>query len=126
MLREIKNIKQYSKETTKRWFTDDYFELYLWQDAVGKVTRIELCYDRAGNERSMTWDLVSGYAHVKIDDGEGQVGNYKMSPIMVADGIFDWKRIAESFRESARNLEADLADFVYTKILGFSENGNPT
>jgi hypothetical protein len=40
---------------SRRWFHDDYFDLFVWQDAGGAVARFELCYGAGASERALVW-----------------------------------------------------------------------
>jgi hypothetical protein len=40
---------------SRRWFHDDYFDLFVWQDAGGGVARFELCYGAGASERALVW-----------------------------------------------------------------------
>ena len=115
MLREIKNVRQHAEEGYRRWFVNDFFDLIVWYNK-GTVTGFQLCYDKTGNERSLTWNRDRGYSHNKIDDGE-VTGHNKMTPILVADGLFDKNSIAEKFRSAGRGIDAELAAFIYNKLL---------
>lgn len=120
MLTEYSSVKQDKGEVKKRWFGDKYFDLILWQDKGGKIVKFELCYDKEVNERALTWSEESGFSHLKVDDGESETGRYKMSPILVADGIFDYKKIAEKFLAQCQSIDEAVSQFVYTKILNYS------
>jgi hypothetical protein len=74
MLVEERNVVQNSDEATRRWLYDKDFDLYIWHNAAGDIVRFELCYDKPQNERALIWDRKSGYAHVKVDDGEEELG----------------------------------------------------
>lgn len=39
----------------RRWFHDEFFELFVWQDASGAVARFELCYGIGASERALVW-----------------------------------------------------------------------
>jgi hypothetical protein len=121
MLVEAKHVVQNSDEATRRWFYDKDFDLYTWQNMVGEIVRFELCYDKSKNERALIWDRKSGYAHVKVDDGEEELGRYKMSPIFAEDGVFDYTRIGKAFKAASKHIEQELAQFVYSKILGIQK-----
>ena len=124
MLVEAKNVVQNSDEATRRWFYDKDFDLYTWQNAAGEIVRFELCYDKSKNEQALIWDRKSGYSHVKVDDGEKKLGRYKMTPIFVEDGFFDYKRIGKAFKAASNNIEQELAQFVYREILGIQKGYN--
>ena len=44
-LREVLIVEQTDPSLRRRWFENDYFDLFVWQDTAGAVTRFELCYD---------------------------------------------------------------------------------
>lgn len=117
MLREISSVKQHEGEGIRRWFTNDYFDLIVWYDNED-ILGFQLCYDKPDFERSLTWKKGKGYSHNKIDDGEIS-GQNKMSPILVPDGLFAKADIAARFELEAENLEKDLFDYVYQKIMEY-------
>jgi len=43
MLREIAHVKQVSGEPRCRWFQDDQFDLFIWQDERQNIVEFELC-----------------------------------------------------------------------------------
>ena len=117
MLTEHPHVVQDTKEFRTRWFSDDYFDLTLWQRDDGSIVRFELSYNRRVNEHALTWDEQGGFSHLKVDDGEREAGQFKMSPMFMADGVFNWKDIAERFERESRGIEAKIASFVHQKIL---------
>jgi hypothetical protein len=42
---------------------DDYFDLIVWYEPDGGVHGFQLCYDKPGRERALTWTLVDGFRH---------------------------------------------------------------
>ena len=40
---------------SRRWFHDEYFDLFVWQDARGALARFELCYGAGASERALVW-----------------------------------------------------------------------
>ena len=119
MLREYKRVRQIQGEARRRWFTDSYFDLIFWFDTHGEIVGFQLCYDIAHNHRALTWHRNSGYAHNRVDDGEKRPGKMKASPILVADGLFEHEQIAERFKKASREMEKDLASFVYEKLIHY-------
>ncbi len=65
----------------------------------------------------LTWKKVSGYTHRRIDDGENRPGHIKSTPILVTDGIFDSVTIANIFNKESKNIDQDIATFVYKKLI---------
>ena len=118
MLIEIKDVRQFEDDDFRRWFTDEFFDLIIWYNKDGGITGFQLCYDKPQIERALTWRPNQGFSHTKIDDGETP-GQAKMTPILVADGQFSKKSIAEMFISESRQIDQKVAHFVYEKILAY-------
>jgi len=118
MLIEIDNPRQNENER-RRVFHDDYFDLYVWIAHDGAISGFQLCYDRDGMERALTWREKHGYSHEKVDPGEDIGKHFKMKPVLLADGLFDYRGIAERFREAGAGIDKNIAGFVHKKILEY-------
>ncbi len=122
MLAEIKGARQIPGEGFRRWFADEYFDLIVWyKDAKSPVTALkgfQLCYDKSGRERALTWTREHGFQHNRIDSGEVP-GHAKMSPVIIADGDFRADAVAELFRREAASIDPHLAGFVHSKIKAY-------
>lgn len=118
MLKEFHNVRQH-KEGYRRLFSDDFFDLFIWyvrqnDEPIG----FQLCYNKKYNEHSLTWQRGTGFYHNRIDSGEGDpLAN--RSPVLVADGVFDSKAIAERFLENSRDIDDGIVQFVYSRLLKF-------
>jgi hypothetical protein len=99
----------------RRWFDDDDFDLIVWLDRDGGVRGFQLCYDRRGTERALTWTSGQGYFHNRIDDGEA-VPTKNRSPILVSDGNFDADAVSHSFRLSSTSMPEEIRAFVLKKL----------
>ena len=80
MLTEIQNVRQIPGEGFRRWFSDNYFDLIVWYDDERKLVGFQLCYDKDGRERALTWTHEHGFQHNRIDSGE-IAGHIKMTPV---------------------------------------------
>ena len=47
----------------RRWFHDEYFDLFVWQREGGEVTLFQLCYGGDASERALVWDAARGFFH---------------------------------------------------------------
>jgi hypothetical protein len=121
MLKELNNVAQIPGESRRRWFFDDFFDLIVWYDDKNEISGFQLCYNKEVDERALTWRQESSYTHHRVDDGESKP-NRKGTPILVADGMFDYKVIAARFQMESINLERSLSDFVLEKILNYEFN----
>lgn len=118
MLYEIKKVKQLKGQDFRRWFTDEYFDLFVWYDKSKKLNSFQLTYDKGHKERAVTWTKKGGIRHTGVDDGEGNP-MASMTPLLETDGVFDNKAVAEQFKNAGKNLEPKLAGFIHSKILKF-------
>lgn len=121
MLIEVKNVRQLENERFRRWFSDDFFELIVWFNPDQHIHGFQLCYDIYGFERALTWKEDTGYLHNRIDGGENSPMTHKMSPILVADGLFDSTTVAKQFKTASSDIEPAIADFVYSKLQAYPE-----
>lgn len=115
MLVEVESVKQQPGEDFCRWFRDEYFDLYVWSNQNGTITGFQLCYDKPGKERAITWLSGKGFFHHRIDSGD-QNPIKNQSPVLVQDGLFQGDEIARRFTESSPALDAKLAAFVRRKL----------
>jgi hypothetical protein len=119
MLTEFKGVRQREEEGTRRWFFDDYFDLIVWYDNRRQIEGFQLCYEKNYSERALTWMRKNGFSHDAIDSGE-EVPGHKQTAILVADGVFDKESIARRFKAASKNIDRDIADFVYNKVLEYT------
>lgn len=119
MLTEFTDVRQVEGEGPRRWFFSEYFDLIVWYKDDGGFDGFQLCYDKTGNERALTWNWNHGYRHHKIDDGEAPF-SAKMTPILVQDGLFDNDSVTRRFERESENIPEDIRSFVLEKLGGFS------
>ncbi len=121
-LKEIKNVRQISGEGFRRWFTDDFFDLYIWyQDNKKDITGFQLAYGEVERDHALTWTVNHGFSHDGVDDGN-ITGSYKRSPILIANGMFDPDSLIHMFEEHQGDLDKKLFSFIKTKIKGYRKN----
>lgn len=119
MLREITDVRQVPGDDRRRWFADDYFDLIVWYDGAGAIKGFQLCYDKAEYERALTWTAVEGFRHNRVDAGESP-GRAKMTPVLMADGVFPKDEIAERFLEEAAGIDRGISAFIYNRLKSYS------
>ncbi len=115
MLSEIDNPRQVIGEGRRRWFTDNEFDLIVWYGNEERPVGFQLCYDKQDNERALTWTRAHGFQHDRVDTGEIP-GRAKMTPIIVADGVFHRDSVAERFRRACGGIDPQIASFVLEKL----------
>lgn len=118
MLREIGSIRQDSTRGNRRWFQDDYFDVYVWQDAAGEPIAFQLCYARDRNEGALSWSAGEGFSHTRVDTGDG-LRRHGMTPILRADGSPPYFRIYNRFIETSRDWEPRLREFLVERLRSY-------
>src|SRR5436853_7609181 len=62
VLKEILGVLQDDPSSQRRWFHDDYFDLFV-RETGGELTALELCYGIGSNERALAWIRGQGFYH---------------------------------------------------------------
>jgi hypothetical protein len=114
-MHEILPPRKEAEGVKRRWFQDDYFDLYIWQEAGGGVNAFQLCYDRRANERSLRWSPATGFAHDGVDIPEDKPGR-AMSALLVMDGVFPARLVMKRFAETAEGLPEELHKLVDKRL----------
>ena len=120
MLREIKEVSQVPNEPFRRWFNSNTMELFVWIEDSGEVYGFQLCYDKGDKEKALTWLPDRGYSHHCVDDGETTIQHFKMSPILVPDGVFPRDEVLALFKERSGDVDDDIVEFVAEKLKEYS------
>jgi hypothetical protein len=68
MLREIEGVAA-EPPTRRRWFHDDYFDLFVWQTDKGDITLFQLCYGNAPEQQALVWHREGGFFHDGAERG---------------------------------------------------------
>ena len=122
MLQEVKNVRQIPGEPCRRWFSQPGLELIVWINKDKSINGFQLCYQKDGDDKAITWFSDKGFSHKRIDDGEGRPARHKMTPILVPDGVFDMSSVLSLFESSAKNLDYDIAGFVSKTLSTYPDN----
>ncbi len=119
MLSEVTNLTQHDAGSHRRWFHDEFFDLYVWENFAGEMQGFQLCYAKADQQRALRWSLERGYNHEGVDSPEDKPGR-AMSAIFIADGVFDPDGIGAKFEQESMPLPSRVRDFVLDKIKGYA------
>ena len=120
MLNEIKEVKQYESGKHRRWFHDDFFDLYTWEGTDGTLQGFQLCYAKLGKERALRWSPEAGYSHEGVDAPEDKPGR-AMSALFVADGAFDANNVGTIFENAALEMPEKFRSFVLDRIRAYGQ-----
>jgi len=128
MLVERSDVRQVPGEGSRRWFSDAAFDLIVWydDDATGGGDRIagfQLCYDKQGRERALSWRRDVGYSHDVVDAGE-LPGRVKMSPVLRPDDDVG-AGLEERFRAASPGIDPTIVAFVTEKLGSYVADTHP-
>jgi hypothetical protein len=120
MLREISRVRQDTASLRRRWFQDDFFDLYTWSAPGGMLVGFQLCYDVHGRERVLSWHWRQGFSHSTVAGGDG-ARPYPMAPILAAAGQqFPHRWVRGRFAERAATLDAATRRLILDKMREYS------
>jgi hypothetical protein len=122
MLTEYNYPGEQEGDFTRRWFSDSYFDLFVWLDKQGTIDKFQLCYNKSLDEHALTWKHPSSYYHQKVDDGENRPGKSKSTPILVPDGMFEVSFITERFLHESLEINSEIKNFIHQKLLEFKSH----
>lgn len=115
MLREIRSVRQDDPGLKRRWFEDDYFHLFVWIDASGKVVAFQLAYDRARRERALSWSVADGFRHHRVDSGDSSPF-HRRTPLLISGGVCPIRTVAREFDHRSEDMQAAIRDFILGKL----------
>ena len=115
MLREIAAVRQDEPGSIRRWFQDDYFDLFLWLTPQGTVSAFQLAYERTRQERVLSWSHVRGFNHSRVDSGECMPMN-SMTPLLIADDLCPIRVVCREFERRSATLDRALRTFLVDKL----------
>lgn len=118
MLHEISNVKQKAQWQSRRWFTDNDMDLFVWFSRQAPAG-FQLSYNKQTSEKAICWVIENGFQHYSVDCGEVEPVKYKMTPLYSPDGNFDTYAIAKMFLHNSTHIDSTLADFIYAKLLEY-------
>jgi hypothetical protein len=113
MLREI-SARQVEGDYPRRWFVDDYFDLMVWLGPSSGIFGFQLCYDKEGDQRAVTWREDRGFAHDRVDtEDHGFVNPAPVLVPLITAVPFSVKALIE---ERSADLPAEIREVVLDKI----------
>jgi hypothetical protein len=118
MLREIRGVDQRSARRRKRWFQDDYFDLFVWQAPDGGIVEFQLCYRRDTRaERVLDWRSGRGFQHLMPESLHAASSFLEDDTwALRLDGALPYASLTLRFDAAADGLPPDVAHFVRGKI----------
>jgi hypothetical protein len=112
----VVEIDQGGGQAERRWFTGESFDFIVWYSTDGVMVGFQICYREHSQERALTWLREAGFSHMRVDDGEGRSGKYKMTPTLVPDGTFDKETVLRLLSEASGAIDPSIVKSVCTII----------
>jgi hypothetical protein len=107
--------RQNKGDYVRRFMRDDDFDLFVWFTEAGEFYGFQLCYDKMGRERALTWLSDRGFSHFAVDSGESNpIKN--CAPMMVADGYMPVETVRAEFSQQSQELDASIRELVISKL----------
>ena len=121
MMREIEGVVQGEPETRRRWFHDEYFDLFVWQNSANEVESFQLCYGIDSSESALEWRKSRGFFH----DGAKAMPGGILDGKQPEGGEPSTAAISSRFEFAARGLPDDIRDTVTARIKEYAQK-SPT
>jgi hypothetical protein len=109
MLREITGMTQDDPREPRRWFHDDFFDLFVRQNMDGQVIAMDLCYGSGASQCALAWRRGLGY----FQDGP-------------TDEPFDAERLATRFARECGEVPQPISSFVLRSLKEYAQLDPPT
>lgn len=139
-------VQRIARDYDRRWLVDESFYLIVWYDSLGAVHGFQLCYDKPGAERALTWISNRGFSHTQVDHGEAhalgigprfscRTETFPLTGSWLSSGVMrkvsrqsyasSSSRRSPSMRsESADDAVISIPDPVHVRDLGECATGN--
>lgn len=108
----------------RRWFSDEYFDLILWESRPLEYFGFQLCYDKEKRERALCWSQRAHYSHMQIDGGESDPGKNR-SPVMIGGSPFPLEKVKKEFEKRSGTLPSEVRDFILNHLNLYKANNKP-
>jgi hypothetical protein len=128
MMREILGVAQDGSEVKRRWFHDDYFDLFVWQTDLGETTSFQLCDGADSNERALEWGKEHGWFHdgkTTVEPVPRKILGAVLAPAPLP-GADPTDPIASRFEFAARALPDSIRTSVAARLREYAEHVSVT
>jgi len=116
MLREFVPTRQIAGEPRRRWFASPSSDLIVWLRDDDSVSGFQLCYDKKDEEHALTWTEGQGFSHMRVDSGGSALAAGRGTPFLVANGVFDARRILQLFQADNKLVPKPFTAIVCAKL----------
>lgn len=119
MLREIPHVRQDNASVKRRWYQDEYFDLWTWEElGNGQIESFQLCYDKRNDERALSWRRDHGFDHLRVRTGRGE-GDDSAALLGGDAGVFPAVIVSRKLKVAAQNLPPEVRKFLFHKVKAY-------
>jgi hypothetical protein len=111
MMHEILGVAD-EANVHRRWFHDDYFDLFVWQTDGGEMVQFQLCYGIDPSEQALVWHKHDGF----FLDGTKSASSGKGEPL-TARFVVAANALPEEIRTA---MTARVREFAEQKVIAMS------
>jgi len=111
MLVEMRSVRQVPEEGFRRWFCDEDLDLMVWYKPDKRVHGFQLCYDKSGQEKALTWFEDRGFSHQGVDSGD-ETPLSNRSPMLIEAARFETDRVFSCLSASDKELPPKLRALI--------------
>jgi hypothetical protein len=122
MMREILGMAD-EPSIHRRWFHDEYFDLFVWQTDDNEIVQFQLCYGIDSSERALVWHKQGGFFLDGMEAGKSEGGK---APKQTARSSPKVDPVVARFESAARALPDDIRAALTTRIHEFAEKKEET
>lgn len=119
LLRQIKDVRQSSREGHKQWYTSSEIDLFIWYDGA-TISAFHLIYDKSKVERALIWNRLGKTLHVTVEDGV-RPGRYPSSPLMTDQAPFDKRGLLALLAAQTQDIDVSIEALLRKVVENFEE-----
>ncbi|WP_143305811.1 hypothetical protein [Marispirochaeta aestuarii] len=120
MMYRILNVRQVPGEDFKVWFTDDYWDLFLWIDRNKRISSFQLGYGKPSEEQMLIWRRGGGLTAARVSDGEETLTENR-TPLLTETSDYDLDSVIERFSGDSKKINSKIADFVVSTLTRYRQ-----
>jgi hypothetical protein len=121
MMREIVGVVQGEPAIRRRWFHDEYFDLFVWQNGASEIESFQLCYGIDSSERALEWRKNRGFFHDGAKPGTPVPGGILDARGVAVQEANTANAISSRFEFAARALPDEVRLPVAARIREYVE-----
>jgi len=118
MMKEILGVTD-EPRTLRRWFHDEFFDLFVWQTGKGEITLFQLCYGIDSSERALVWHQYGGFFHDGLPTARSS--EQVLGARLHRDSPLSDDPIVARFEAAANSLPEDVREFICGRLKEYAE-----